>query len=227
MSEKEEHSLCSLKECLESPIKNIRRRKKRSIFLVSSTLTATLLGVTFIYLSSYSLFRVSGDSMSPTLNETDIVFVQEANFVPERGKLLLVKTDSGVRLVKRVAGVGGNSLTLKNSRVVEVDGEPVKDPFFEKGGFSGKVDVPKGYVYLLGDNRGASTDSRELGVFDMEHVEGLVVETKSLGFITIWVGAMVVSGLTSLGYFVGWVIRRSNRTNKTRRRVPAPVVRLG
>lgn len=84
----------------------------------------------------------------------------------------------GTSLVKRVVGVGGDTVELDDGALV-VNGAPVVEPFVDlesvDGVWFGPVTVPTGAVFLLGDARASSVDSRDLGAADLDTVEGRVL----------------------------------------------------
>ena len=62
-------------------------------------------------------------------------------------------------VVKRVVGLPGEKVTFDAERV-SIDGRPLPEPYASPSVFRGEYDVPPGHVFVLGDNRDASSDSR-------------------------------------------------------------------
>jgi signal peptidase I len=84
---------------------------------------------------------------------------------------------SDVKFVKRIVARGGDRIALRGGRVVR-NGQPVDEPFSCTGeacDFSREIEVPRGHVYVLGDNRGSSDDSRFWGPIPDEWVRDRVV----------------------------------------------------
>jgi signal peptidase I len=146
-----------------------------------------LLGVVlFLRFYVFQFFRVSGPSMCPTLNvlngkcqygKGEFIFVNEFlyNFVhsPQRGEVVVFHPpEQKVFYIKRILGVAGDTIEIKNGRVFlsnekqnienfEVN-EPYLSPLNKNRTFASreKFVVPKGYFFLVGDNRGESLDAR-------------------------------------------------------------------
>ncbi len=143
---------------------------------------------------------VSGASMLPTLPEEG--FVEFQRYIPDtrlhsvfpqaikRGDIVVFendKTDAELKkqkkdesgFVKRVVGVEGDSITIRNG-FVYVNGNPVEEKYILKprSTFGGttvrdcqEIKVPKGKLFVLGDNRKVSLDSRQLGVIDISDIQ--------------------------------------------------------
>ncbi len=125
--------------------------------------------------------RVSSGSMAPTLGVGDVVVVDrlhEAGWTPAPGAVVVARVPGEPEaLVKRVAAVGGQVLEIRDGRLV-VDGRRVREPYVVHarvdGTWFGPVDVPAGEVFLLGDNRSDSRDSRDFGTVQVGQVLGRV-----------------------------------------------------
>jgi signal peptidase I len=125
------------------------------------------------------VLRVESDSMSPTLDAGDLVLVARGPGDLRRGDVVVVRhPGTGEELVKRAVALGGDTVRLDDG-VLVVDGsavcEPAIDPDRIDGVFSGTTTVPDGAVFVLGDDRRDSIDSRDFGPVDLDDVLGHVL----------------------------------------------------
>ncbi|WP_076259988.1 signal peptidase I [Intrasporangium flavum] len=139
--------------------------------------------------------RVTSDSMSPTLSPGEHVLLLREPWAGSvsRGDVVVVGPGWAARAatdprlsgqpdadawVKRVVGVADDVVALEDGRLV-VDGSPVAEPWFDPesmdGVYFGPVTVPSGAVFVMGDDRSRSVDSRDLGPVLLEEIEGRVV----------------------------------------------------
>lgn len=126
--------------------------------------------------------RVRSDSMSPSYQAEDVVMVDKITyrFRDPRIDEVVVTEDprTGQTIVKRVVAVGGDSIGIDDGRLVR-NGQVVFDANIDNenmdGYFHGPVVVPEGEVFLLGDNRDTSLDSRSFGTVPVDDVQGRVV----------------------------------------------------
>ena len=130
---------------------------------------------------------VDGSSLYPTLEDADKVIVSDLFYSPKQGDIIVFRKDEykDKPLVKRVIAVGGQTVEIDFSEgIVYVDGVALDEPYTadltkEKLDFTGKVTVPEGSVFVLGDNRMHSTDSRYsvIGCVDERYIMGKVYFT--------------------------------------------------
>lgn len=138
------------------------------------------------------IIGVDGSSMYPTLENGDLLFVRCLGYDPEPGDIVVLHKDFGSihsPIVKRVIAVGGQTVEIDYSTsTVYVDGEPLDEPYRNEE-IMNRPDspeeqqtyweVPEGSIFVMGDNRNASTDSRnaQLNVVDERYVIGEVLCT--------------------------------------------------
>jgi len=124
---------------------------------------------------------VDGDSMEPTLRDGDVVVVL-TQFLGapdvERGDILVFRDPDGALSLKRVIGLPGDSVAILDA-ILEVDGRVVPENYVDHslidGLYFGPVTVPAGAVFLMGDNRANSVDSRHYGPVQFDRIVGQVV----------------------------------------------------
>lgn len=126
--------------------------------------------------------RVRSDSMEPTLHAGSVVLIDKFTFnfrQPHRGDVVVTSDPrTGESIVKRVVAVAGDSVGIDNG-VLMLNGKDVTESYIDndnmEGFFFGPDVVPPGDVFLLGDNRDISVDSRTFGPVAVDHIDGKVV----------------------------------------------------
>lgn len=127
--------------------------------------------------------RVSSGSMAPTVCTGDVVVVD--HLAPRRGLapgdiVTFPSPADGGELIKRVVATGGQRVEIADA-VLLVDGEPVPEPYVDPatidGLYFGPVTVPAGSVFVLGDDREISVDSRAYGPVPVDQIDGRLTGT--------------------------------------------------
>lgn len=127
--------------------------------------------------------KVSGKSMNDTLFDGDLLIVSRQAYSlfgsPKNGDIIVFPhiNSYGKRLfVKRIIAVEGQRLEIKNS-VVKIDGIVQKEEYLNYAFTEGNIDllIPKGQVFVMGDNRENSSDSRSFGTVDIDDITGKVI----------------------------------------------------
>ena len=137
-----------------------------------------------IFTFLFRLVDVVGTSMVPTLNDNDKMIVSDLFYTPKQGDIVIFKKSEfkDEALVKRVIATEGQTVNIDFSTgIVYVDGVALDEDYtadltFNQIDFSGPQTVPEGCIFVLGDNRNNSTDSRDsrIGMVDSRLVIGKV-----------------------------------------------------
>ena len=155
------------------------------------TLVVAVVSIVLVFTFIGRITRVDGTSMVDTLHDGDLLILQTLGCHPKQGDIVVLNKTSdktyallrGDPIVKRVIAVGGQTLEIDYaSSTVYVDGEALDEPYItqamlpKSGPYSGQtpVKVPEGELFVMGDNRNGSTDSRveALGTVNEGYVMG-------------------------------------------------------
>ncbi len=129
-------------------------------------------------------FIVSGESMVPTFHNNDYLIVDELSYrfhPPARGDVIVFKPPNqpkGVFYIKRVIGLPGETVTLKGSKIIIINSEhpegmTLNEPYLQNITTENMTyKIEEGELFVLGDNRPRSSDSRVWGKLPMKNVTG-------------------------------------------------------
>ena len=122
--------------------------------------------------------QVLGQSMEPNLHSTQRVVVEKVTYRflhgPRRGDIVVIDLPGQTEmLIKRVVGLPGETIEVRGGQVY-IEGELLDEPWTVNpgGGSYGPQTIPPLHVFIMGDNRGASNDSRSFGPVAIEHIVG-------------------------------------------------------
>lgn len=162
---------------------DVRARKETYDWIQCLMVALIICVILFIFF--VRIIDVSGTSMNPTLINGDKMLVSDLFYRPKAGDVVVFKTDNydpNKALVKRIIATEGQEINIDfENGIVYVDGDPIQEDYINeltntKLDFIGPQTVPEGCVFVMGDNRNASTDSRkkEIGMVDERMILGRV-----------------------------------------------------
>lgn len=153
-----------------------------------------MLVVQLVFIFLVRIVMVDGTSMNNTLFDGDRLIMSHVNYTPERGDIVVIDSDVLDKIIiKRVIGVGGDKVVVDyNTNHVYVNDEQIEDDTVKEvmidGGTRGLYDlaymtsngvyaykVPDDSVFVMGDNRNDSKDSRSIGFVSEDAVLGKAV----------------------------------------------------
>ncbi|MNH99196.1 Signal peptidase I T [compost metagenome] len=179
-------------EVVEPDGKNPRKPKNEVLEWIKAIAIALVLVILIRWLL-FKPFIVDGPSMQPNFHTGERVIVNEILYdirSPQRGEVIVFHVPSeGRDFIKRVIGVAGDTVKVEGD-VVTVNGKPVNESYIQ-----GAIDeahnnnalynnknfpneeftdgtVPEGHVFVMGDNRSDSTDSRMIGYVPLGDIVG-------------------------------------------------------
>lgn len=172
----------------------------RSLYEWLQVLVVVLVCITGVFTFVVSIVQVDGSSMYPTLKDGDIMLVQRLAYQPGNGDIIVLRKDGTYEdraLVKRIIATGGQTVYIDyDANTITVDGVQLDEPYinYETDWYYGddpmavrtdldpqyvntEFTVPEGCLFVCGDNRNNSSDSRvaTLGMVDERYVLGRVL----------------------------------------------------
>ena len=170
---------------------------KAEIFDWLQSIIFAVIACVLLFMFVARVVTVDGSSMNPTLLHGDRLIVSDLAQNYEQGDVVVFVAPEFMDepLIKRVIATEGQLVEINFDKgTVKVDGEELFEPYIaelttDSQDYDGPVEVPKGCVYVMGDNRNHSTDSRttEIGCVDTRYILGeayfVMFPLKSFGSI--------------------------------------------
>ena len=162
-------------------------KKSREAYEWVQALVCSVLAVVLLFTFGARLIGVDGHSMVPTLQDGDRLLVLNSMLCGgyEPGNIVVLRKESFLHtpIVKRVIATAGQAVDIDfGSGVVYVDGRRLHEDYINELTFTAEgtefpLTVPEGCVFVMGDNRNHSTDSRsaQLGTIDQRYIIGRAV----------------------------------------------------
>ncbi|MGI5896157.1 MAG: signal peptidase I [Oscillospiraceae bacterium] len=174
------------KDLLEQDSKNGRGYDvKRDIWEWVESIAISVTTLIFIFVFVFRIVGVDGRSMDKTLADGDRLIITSMFYTPAAGDIVVVNqpNEFGKPLIKRIIALEGQTVDIDfETGVVTVDGQVLDEPYISTPttvyeGVDFPVTVPEGTVFVMGDNRQSSTDSRSemVGFIDTRYILGKAI----------------------------------------------------
>jgi signal peptidase I len=170
----------------------IMEKKKSEFWGWMKAIIIAILLAAFVRHFIFAPFIVEGESMMPTLHDQDRMIVTKIKYSfvkPKRFDIIVFHTKEKKDYIKRIIGLPGDRIEYKND-ILYINGKAYKEPYLDeykkqnkfgspltesftlKDTPIGRNTVPEGYLFVMGDNRRHSKDSRHIGAIPMDDVVG-------------------------------------------------------
>ncbi|WP_026674303.1 signal peptidase I [Alkalihalobacterium bogoriense] len=165
------------------------RGKSETLEWIKALIIALLLAV-LIRFFFFAPIVVEGESMMPTLHHSDRMIVNKIGYTisePDRFDIVVFHATEEKDYIKRVIGLPGDTIVYEDD-ILYINNEPYDEPYLDElknqlaGGkltydftlqeVTNEVSVPEGYLFVMGDNRQRSLDSRDIGLIPIDEIVG-------------------------------------------------------
>ncbi len=160
------------------------------------TVVVAVLLVVFLFTFVFRVVGIEGNSMNNTLKDKDRVVISNFFYEPKAGDIVVISRNynndfevtarSSSPIIKRVIATAGQTVDIDfDNGIVYVDGAPIdepyiKEPTYKRGSVTFPVTVPENSVFVMGDNRNDSLDSRFLEIGDHGMVDTRYILGKAI-----------------------------------------------
>lgn len=157
-----------------------------NVYDIADIVVSAVIVIFVIFVFLFRIVGVVGDSMVPTLHQGDWLVVSSSSYEPEAGDVVIITQPNAFNepIVKRIIATEGQTVDIDYSKgEVYVDGKLLDEPYINEPTTDDTecdvqfpVTVPEGYVFVMGDNRNHSTDSRSsmVGFINERYILGEV-----------------------------------------------------
>lgn len=176
----------------------------KKVFSIINIIVLLILAVLLsTYLLFYNTAQVSGPSMTPTFQNGDFILIQKSiKHIKNFDKVVVHSDILDKELCKRVIGLPGDTVIISNG-VLRINNKVIKEDYLldQKwdDGTALNMKIADGEIFVMGDNRNDSMDSRNLGTMKLSDVDGIIIYdfTKELG---------ITKAKAKYALFILWVI---------------------
>jgi signal peptidase I len=168
----------------------VSNSKKKNLFSWIKTILFVVVISLLIRHFVVTPYTVKGESMMPTIQDGNYLLVSKIGDIKRFDKITFHAPDSDEDYIKRVIGLPGDKIEMKND-ILYINGKAYNEPYlkeykknlsanqvltpdFTLKELTNKTTIPQGYLFVLGDNRSISKDSRSFGLISIKSVTGKV-----------------------------------------------------
>jgi signal peptidase I, bacterial type len=147
----------------------VSMKKKDRFWIVFIIIVAA---VVLLRLFVFEFVNISGESMYPTLHDGNLILINKVDYTPVRGDIVIL--DTQLELVKRVIGLPGEKIQIQDGEVY-INGQKLEDKYqypTQVKDSMPELTIPDGSVFVMGDNRDHSADSRVIGPIKLQSIRG-------------------------------------------------------
>ena len=164
------------------PAKGRMGASVRSAYEWAESVGFAVVAVVLVFTFLFRVMSVDGSSMEPALHHNDFILLSGLLYTPQNGDVVVIAPTErlDVPIIKRVIATEGQTVTIDfEAGVVTVDNQALAEPYVQgltqqEYDVSFPQTVPEGAVFVLGDNRAGSMDSRDstVGMVDTRYIMG-------------------------------------------------------
>ncbi len=161
----------------DEDIKDESENKKKVIKTVKGIIPFILTIIAVLLIKEYVVtpIQVNGNSMDSTLHDGDVMILNKIGYKLNgisRFDIVVIRTDDTL-LIKRVIGLPKEKVKVVDNKLY-INGKELKQEFLDEGTITDDFEYTNSEdcYFVMGDNRGVSLDSRDLGCFDISKIQG-------------------------------------------------------
>ena len=170
----------------QKPEENTKRTLSKTVVEFISVIATSIVAIMLIFTFAFRIVGVSGPSMMNTLINGDWLLVSAFVTEPERGDIVIITQPNSFNepIVKRVIAVGGDTIDIDfDKATVSINGKVINEPYLgspttnDEHAWQYPLTLKEGQVFVMGDNRQHSSDSRspDIGLIDENYILGQVL----------------------------------------------------